>query len=129
MHTRARSSTSFKSVGTDFSSVLTLNRARKMPDRARTRYNYVVSAPELTIDDRAAGRVIESAREERGMPKAELARRSGVGLRTLVYYLQGERAMTLGTFRRLHEALGVTREEAGERLNREVVALEGTPEQ
>ena len=82
----------------------------------------------MTIEDRAASRVLEMRLEERGMAKAELARRSGISTRTVFYYLQGERAMTLGTFRALHEILGLTRKEASERVGRELAALEDTEE-
>ena len=44
----------------------------------------------------------------------ELARRSGVAVRTIVYVENGERAPTLSTIRRLTEALGVDWREVDE---------------
>jgi len=87
-----------------------------------------VSAPNVTPEDRAAGRVIETARERRGMPVIELARRAGISRGSLYGYMAGERAMTLGVFRALCDALEVTREEAAESVARELIALEGTEE-
>lgn len=80
----------------------------------------------MTPEDRAASRVIETAREESGMPKAELARRADISLRTVQYYLAGERAMTLGAFRTLCAVLGVPREEAARRVAEELLTLDDT---
>ena len=82
----------------------------------------------MTIEDRAASRVLEMRLEERGMAKAELARRSGISTRTIFYYLQGERAMTLGTFRLLCDILELPRQEAADRVARQLVTLEDTQE-
>jgi len=82
----------------------------------------------MTNEDRAASLVIENARDARAMPKAELARRAGISLRTVTYYLNGERAMTLGAFRALHTVLGLTREEAARRIADTVYSLDH-PEQ
>jgi transcriptional regulator with XRE-family HTH domain len=82
----------------------------------------------MTPEDRAASRVIETARADAGMPKAELARRAGISLRTVNYYLDGERAMTLGAFRALHAVLGLTREEAARRVTEALVTLDDAGE-
>ena len=44
-------------------------------------------------------------REMRGMSIAELARRSGIGLRSLHRYMRGERELTLGLVQAIAEAL------------------------
>jgi Helix-turn-helix. len=85
-------------------------------------------AIQLTSEDLAASRIIEAAREERGMSKAELARRSGFSVRTIKNYLYGDTAMTLGTFWSLCHILGVSREEAADRLRRELVTSDDTEE-
>lgn len=72
----------------------------------------------MTSEDRAASRVLETIRRARGMPKTELARRAGLEPRTLHYYLDGERAMTVGTFHALCDALDVSREHAAEAITR-----------
>lgn len=82
----------------------------------------------MTPEDRAASRVVETAREEAGMPKAELARRAGISLRTVNYYLDGERAMTLGAFRALHAVLGLTREEAARRVTETLLTFDDSGE-
>jgi ribosome-binding protein aMBF1 (putative translation factor) len=85
-----------------------------------------VAAIPLTPEDRAASRVIETARADSGMSKAELARRARISLRTVNYYLDGERAMTLGAFRTLCAVLGVTREEAARRVAEALLTLDDT---
>jgi transcriptional regulator with XRE-family HTH domain len=82
----------------------------------------------MTPEDRAASRVIEAAREESGMSKAELARRAGISERSVKYYLAGERAMTLGAFRALHAVLGLDREEAARRIAGELLAADDATE-
>lgn len=82
----------------------------------------------MTPEDLAASRVIDAAREELGMSKAELARRSGISERTVKYYLAGERAMTVGAFRALHTVLGISREEAARRITEALVAPDDTTE-
>ena len=86
----------------------------------------VMTALGMTAEDRAASIVIEAQRENRGMPKAELARRAGISLRTVNYYLNGERAMTLGAFRTLHTILGLSREEAADRIARVIATFENS---
>ncbi|WP_370647358.1 helix-turn-helix domain-containing protein [Agromyces endophyticus] len=77
-----------------------------------------VTVRPITSEDRAASHVLEATRRARGMPKAELARRAGLQLRTLHYYLDCERAMTVGTFRALCDALGLSREDAAAAITR-----------
>jgi AcrR family transcriptional regulator len=90
--------------------------------------NRFVSAPEVTPEDRAAGRVIETARVRRGMSVSELARRAGISRGSLYLYVEGSRAMTLGVFRALCDVLEVTREEAADSLDRELAALDDPDE-
>ena len=80
----------------------------------------------MTLYDQAASIVLEQARESRGMPKAELARRAGISERSVKYYLNGERAMTLGAFRTLCAVLGVPREEAARRVAEALLTLDDT---
>lgn len=86
----------------------------------------------MTNEDRAGSRVIEAARAGLGMPKAELARRASkhlkMSLRTVNYYLDGERAMTLGAFRALYTVLGLTQQEAADRFAAELASIEDAAE-
>ena len=87
-----------------------------------------MSALSVTPEDRAASLVIENERAVRGMPKAELARRAGISLRTVTYYLDGERAMTLGAFRALCGVLDISHQEAANRLDRVLASLDDSTE-
>ncbi len=87
-----------------------------------------MTALSVTPEDRAASLVIEKARAIRGMSKAELARRAGISLRTVVYYLDGQRAMTLGAFRALCNVLELSHQEAADRLDRELATLDDSGE-
>jgi transcriptional regulator with XRE-family HTH domain len=87
-----------------------------------------MTALSVTVEDRAASLVIEKARASRGMSKAELARRAGISLRTVAYYLDGERAMTLGAFRALCNVLELSHQEAAYRLDRELATLDDSGE-
>lgn len=83
-----------------------------------------MSARDMTREDRAAAAVLRDAIDDRGISLAELARRTDLGLRTLNYYRDGERAMTLGTFWALCAELGVTREEAARRVSAHLATSE-----
>ncbi|WP_285462941.1 hypothetical protein [Agromyces sp. NBRC 114283] len=83
----------------------------------------------MTNDDRAASIVLANALEKSGMSKAELTRRANaqglkITLRTVNYYLDGERTMTFGAFRTLHTILGLSREEAAREVGRIVATLD-----
>jgi transcriptional regulator with XRE-family HTH domain len=78
----------------------------------------------MTLYDQAASIVLEQARESRGMPKAELARRAGISERSVKYYLNGERAMTLGAFRALLAVLGIGNEQAAHLIESALAALQ-----
>ena len=82
-------------------------------------------------------RFLQKRREELGMPMRVLAKRSGLGLRTVQRTLSGEADnATLGTVARLATALGVTltaradrgmrRRHAGEKAGRLAAMVQGT---
>lgn len=98
-------------------------------NHARMYYIGSVSALPMTNEDRAASIVLEAERDRLGMPKAELTRRANaaglsITLRTVNYYLDGERSMTIGAFRTLHTILGLSREEAARRVGSVAATLE-----